>query len=110
MLRRFEFAICAILLITAVGCGQSSSPTTTSPSPTCSYVFSIGNVINGYPMGGSFTMAVTTSSSSGCNWTATSQAPWIHVPANAMSNGTGAFTFTVDPDPGPARSGTLTVA
>jgi hypothetical protein len=112
-----RFGICALLLIViavvivSVGCAESSSPsTTTAPSQTCVFSLSTGAIINGYPNGGSFVMAVTTLPASGCNWTATSQASWIHVPAGAASSGTGAFTFTVDANPGAARSGTLTVA
>lgn len=105
-------ATSALLLIVTVGCGESSSPGTssTSPSPTCAFTLSTGATISGYPDGGSFTMAVTTAPATGCNWTATSQASWIHVADGAAGSGTGAFTFIVDANPGQARSGTLTVA
>jgi hypothetical protein len=110
--RRLALGV-ALAIATAafvVGCGQSSSPTTTTtPSPSCAFTLSTSSTINGYPNGGSFTVAVT-ASASGCNWTATSQALWIHVPDGAGGSGTGAVTFTIDANPGLARSGTLTVA
>ncbi len=116
MYRRLALGV-ALAIATAVfivGCGQSSSPTTTpsptpTPTPNCAFTLSTSSTINGYPDGGSFTIAVT-ASASGCNWTATSQALWIHVPGSAGGSGTGAVTFTVDANPGLARSGTLTVA
>jgi hypothetical protein len=106
-----RFIACALLLITAIGCGQSSAPNTTAPSSSnCTFGLSTGTTINGYPNGGSFTMGVTASATSGCTWTASSQASWIHVPDGESGNGSGAFTFTVDANPGAARAGTLTVA
>lgn len=110
---RIRFAIFALLLSAAsMACGQSSSPSTapspTPNTPTCTFALSTGATINGYPTGGSFTEAVTTQS--GCSWTASSQAPWIHVPSGAGGSGTGTFAFTLDPNTGAARSGTLTVA
>jgi hypothetical protein len=110
MYGRARVAACALLFVTAIGCGQSSTPNTTAPSSNCSFGLSTGATINGYPNGGSFTMGVTASAPSGCTWTASSQASWIHVPNGEAGTGSGAFTFTVDANPGAARSGTLTVA
>jgi DNA-binding beta-propeller fold protein YncE len=44
-------------------------------------------------------------------WTATANAPWLHLSA-ANQNGTGSATviFTVDANPGATRTGTLTIA
>jgi hypothetical protein len=99
------------LAIVIGGCSQSSSPSSsTSPTPPCTATLSIRNTIDGYPNGGSFSVGVDTAPALGCSWTASSQAPWIHVPSGAGANGTGAFTFTVDPNSGPVRAGTLTVA
>jgi hypothetical protein len=108
MSQRLAFWI--LLPIVTSGCGQNSSTgSTTSPSPPCTVTLSVGAIINGYPNGGSFPVAVATSPASGCSWTAASQASWIHVPAGAAASGPGTFTFTVDANTGPARGGTLTV-
>lgn len=101
----------ALLLLFATACGQSTSPSMTSPTPACAYSLSIGSTINGYPEGGSFPVAVTTTPASGCTWTAVSSTSWIHITENASGSGSGTFTFTIDPNTtGAARTGTLTVA
>ena len=41
----------------------------------------------------------------GCNWTATSSVPWIHVTSGSPASGSASFTFTIDANPGPARMG-----
>jgi hypothetical protein len=71
---------------------------------------SVGSTIDGYPNGGTFSVSVTTTPQSGCAWTATTQASWIHIPSSAAASGSATFTFTVDPNPGPVRAATLTVA
>ena len=57
--------------------------------------------------GGSGGVAVTTVA--GCDWTATSNAPWITF-ADGIRSGNGSVQFNVAATTGPARSGTLTVA
>jgi Putative binding domain, N-terminal len=108
MIQRFAAALFVLAL--AAACGQSTSPSSPSPTAGCAYDLSIGSTINGYPSGGSFSVAVTTTPATGCNWTAVSNASWIHVPDGSSATGTGAFTFTADADTGAARTGTLTVA
>ena len=89
----------------------SSPSPVPSPSPiVCVVTLSVGSTIDGYPNGGSFPVSVTTTPPSGCNWTATTQASWIHIPNSAAGGGSAKFTFTVDPNPGPVRAATLTVA
>jgi hypothetical protein len=78
------------------------------PQLACSYSLSVGTTIAGYPDGGSFSVTVTTTT--GCPWTATTTAAWIHVPSTATGSGTGAFTFTVDGNQGPPRTGAVSVA
>jgi all-beta uncharacterized protein len=53
---------------------------------------------------------VGVTANSGCAWTATANAPWIHITAGAAGSGNGTVTFGVDPNTGAARSGSLTVA
>lgn len=108
-----RLAFWTILPIMIGGCGQGSSPSSissTSPSPPCAFTLSVGATIDGYPNGGSFSVSVTPVPVSGCSWTATSQASWIHIPAGVAASGPGSFTFNVDPNPGLVRAGTLTVA
>jgi hypothetical protein len=58
--------------------------------------------------GGSGAVAVTTVA--GCEWTPTSNAPWITITTGGIRNGNGTVQFNVAPTTGPARSGTLTIA
>ena len=47
----------------------------------------------------------------GCEWTVTSNQPWIHVTAGGSGKGNGVVTYTVDPNPSTSpRTGTLTLA
>jgi len=57
--------------------------------------------------GGSATVTITASSA--CNWTATSNAPWISV-AGSSGSGNGQVSLTMQANTGPARTGTVTVA
>jgi hypothetical protein len=86
--------------------GAGTSPAT--PSPQCNYTLSIGSTVSGYPNGGSFPVTVTTST--GCQWTASTTTAWIHVPSSASVSGTGPTTFTVDMNLGAARTGSVTIA
>jgi phosphatidylserine/phosphatidylglycerophosphate/cardiolipin synthase-like enzyme/regulation of enolase protein 1 (concanavalin A-like superfamily) len=45
-----------------------------------------------------------------CNWTATSNAPWMAVASGAAGTGNGSVAINVAANPGEARSGTLTIA
>jgi hypothetical protein len=58
--------------------------------------------------GGVATVSVTTTS--GCAWTATSNAMWIVITSGASGSGNGTVTFVVATNPGNARTGTLTIA
>ena len=85
----------------------TSTTTTTIIVSSCTYTLSIGSTIDGYPSGGAFPVAVT--APTGCAWTASSNASWIHVPTSSGS-GSGTFTFTADANLGAPRTGTLTIA
>lgn len=108
MLRRYAAA--ALLLVVTSACGQSSSPSSTAPTPSCAYSLSISDTINGYPAGGSFDVGVTTTPATGCAWTAVSNAAWLHITSAASGNGNGTFTFSADANTGAARTGTVTAA
>jgi len=58
--------------------------------------------------GGSGTLNVT--ASSGCAWTAQSNATWISIASGASGSGNGSLGYLVATNTGAARSGTLTVA
>jgi hypothetical protein len=58
--------------------------------------------------GGRTTASVTTVP--GCNWTTTSNVPWIVVESGASGSGSGTATFLVQSNSGAARSGVVTVA
>jgi hypothetical protein len=74
----------------------------------CAYSISPASQTVG-PGGGSGSTTVT--ASSGCAWTASSNASFITVPpASASGTGNGTVNFTIAPNSGPQRSGTLTVA
>lgn len=100
----------AIAVFPAVmaGCGQSTSPS--SPSMSCVYSVSIGPTVGADSRGGTFSATVTTTPSTGCTWTAVSDASWIHVTTGGSGSGSGTVTFVVDANAGPARSATLTIA
>jgi hypothetical protein len=75
---------------------------------SCGYTLSIGTTIDGYPNGGSFPVTVT--APSGCSWSASTTAAWIHMPAQTSGNGNGSVTFTVDANAGTPRTGTVNIA
>lgn len=59
--------------------------------------------------GGTGSAAVAAQGS--CNWTATSNAPWLSITAGASGSGNGTVTYTAEPLSGTtARTGTLTIA
>jgi Putative binding domain, N-terminal len=59
-------------------------------------------------VGGTGSIAVTTSA--GCGWNATTTGSWISIPAGANRSGSGSVEFSVAPSSGPARTGTISVA
>jgi hypothetical protein len=53
---------------------------------------------------------VTVTTQSGCPWTSTANASWLHITSGGSGTGIGDVTFTVDPFADSFRSGTLTIA
>jgi hypothetical protein len=53
---------------------------------------------------------VSVTTSSGCAWTAASNAGWISITSGASGSGNGAVSFSIAANTGSARTGTLTIA
>jgi hypothetical protein len=81
---------------------------TVTQAAACSYA--ISPVSRSHPAaGGTGTVAVTTTS--GCNWTATSPASWVTITSGASGNSSGSVGYTVAANTATtARSATLTIA
>jgi len=45
----------------------------------------------------------------GCNWTASSNAPWLTITGNASGAGNGTVRYSAQPNSGPQRTGTIAV-
>ena len=92
---------------TFVAAGTTFTVTQDSGAPNCSYSVS-GGTRTFDPLGGSSSIAV--SSATGCDWSASSSAPWLRITGGANGSGNGNVGFAVDPNTGANRSATLTVA
>jgi hypothetical protein len=82
--------------------------TVSQPSgTTCSY--SVTPTSRSMPVGGgSSTFSVATTS--GCAWTADSEAGWITITSAASGSGNGTVGFTAAANTGPSRTGTINIA
>lgn len=80
---------------------------TITQAATCAFTASATNQ-QFTALGGVATIVVTTST--GCSWTAVSNATWITVTAGASGSGYGGATISVAANTGAARTGTVTVA
>lgn len=61
--------------------------------------------------GGSGSVSVSTAPASGCEWSASSNVPWITITAGSSGSGAGVVNYTVAANPEVSqRSGTLTIA
>ena len=80
--------------------------TLTQSGGSCSFSISpTSATVSGNGATSSFTVVATT----GCNWTATSSAPWVTV-NTPHGTGTGSVSYTVAPNPSPTvRTATITV-
>ncbi len=87
--------------------GQTLVVTQASGAPNCTYAVT-GGTRSFEPGGGSSTLAV--SAPSGCEWTTSSNAPWLRVTSGGSGSGNGTVAYAVDATTGGARSATLTVA
>ena len=87
--------------------GQTFTVNQAAPAPSCTYSISppSQNVSDSASSG---SVAVTTTS--GCAWTASSNASWLAITSGASGTGNGSVGFSVAANTGSARSGTLTVA
>ena len=80
---------------------------TQSPPSSCTYFISPKRQSFDYT-GGTGSVSVTTSS--GCSWTATSNASWITITSGSSGTGSGTVYFTVAPNNDVDRTGTMTIA
>jgi hypothetical protein len=87
--------------------GQTFTVTQAAAATPCAYSIAPANFSAPSP-GGTTTVAVTTTG--GCTWTATSQAPWIIVSNGATGSGNGAVTLAIAANADGARSGVVTIA
>jgi hypothetical protein len=90
----------------AVG-GQTFTVTQAAVA-TCSYAIAPTSQSIGKSGGTGTPVAVSTSS--GCTWTASSNASWLTITSGTAGTGNGTVAFSVAANTGAARSGTLTVA
>jgi hypothetical protein len=81
--------------------------TVTQDAANCSYSISPTNQTFAL-LGGLGSVAVT--ATSGCSWTATSNAAWIIVTLGGSGTGHGSVVYTVAPNLGGTRTGTITIA
>ena len=80
----------------------------TQASTSC--VFTISPTSQAFPVGGG-TGSVTLTTSSSCNWTASSNAAWVTITSSTTGTGSSTITFNVIANPGTlARTATLTIA
>jgi hypothetical protein len=85
----------------------ANSPQPPPPPPACTYTIAPASQ-NVAAAGGPGTVNVM--ANAGCNWTASSNAPWITITAGATGSANGVVSFSVAANTGAARSATLTVA
>ena len=83
---------------------NSAGTSYTGPILTSNSEPQVGTAPVEAPTAGSDVDIVTT----GGNWTATTNASWLHTSSSGTGNGLATFTF--DANPGPTRTGTLTIA
>ena len=87
--------------------GHTYVVTQAGAAGTCSY--SIGATGQSAPAAAG-TGSVAVSASSGCAWTAVSQAPWITITSGNSGNGNGVVTLAIAANTGGERVGLVTVA
>jgi len=93
-------------VIVSNSCGSEISP----PFTFSYFTFTINPTSQNFSASGSNGI-VNVSTTSGCRWTAQSNASWITIISGASGTGNGSVTFKVDPNVSAAlRTGTVTVA
>lgn len=85
----------------------SSTPSSPTPTATCSY-FLGSTTLNMAGVGGTATIGVTTDG--GCAWSVTSGASFVAVTSASSNSGPGTVSITVAENLGDARSTTITIA
>ena len=84
------------------------NPPAPSPQPTACVVTLQQPSAAAPAAGGPGTIGVSTNA--GCQWTASTNAPWLTITSGASGSGSGNVSYTVGANTGAARAGTLTVA
>ncbi len=90
--------------------GQPFTITQSAATGTVPCSFSISPTNQSVGAAGGPGTPVTVSTSAGCAWTATSNAPWVTIQSGATGIGGGTVSFSVSPNSGGDRTGTLTIA
>ena len=84
------------------------APTPTpNPPPTCNYDVAPGRASVG---SSGDEVGVTVTTTSGCTWTASSNASWITIVSGAGGSSSGSVRLSVSPNSGAARAGTVSIA
>jgi hypothetical protein len=78
-----------------------------TPLSFCGYSISQPSIQSG-PAGGATNISVTTQA--GCNWTVTSDLPWVTISSGSSGAGNGNVQITVASNPGMHRAATIAVA
>ena len=92
-----------------VGQYQDTTPFTLTITPGVSCSFALSSSSATFPAsGGSGTVNIITTS--GCGWTAASNAAFLTITSGASGTGNGVVGFSVAANTGAARSGTLSIA
>ena len=100
----------SLMLGQSITATATSSAGNTSEFSPCGCTFTLTPTAAGFDFdGGNGTVGVATTS--GCSWTAVSNAPWITVTGGASGNGNGTVSYTVAANPGTVpRTGSMTIA
>ncbi len=94
--------------LTVAGATVTINQAALIPAPACSYSIAPTEYSVGAAGGSGNTVSVTTTT--GCAWSASSNAGWLTITSGSSGSGNGAVDFSVAVNGGGARSGTLTVA
>jgi hypothetical protein len=88
--------------------GQTLTISQAAVAPACAYAINptTANVAAGAAAGPSVTVTTT----AGCMWGSSSNAPWLTITSGASGNGSGTVGYNVAANTGGARDGTLAIA
>jgi hypothetical protein len=119
-------AMSASLLVSIIssGCGQSSTPSTTTaptapsptptpptptPTPNPSCTITMNPTAQSVPLAGGVFFSQVTTSSPDCPWTASVDSSWILIASGGSGSTTGPVTYSVPENHDVTRTGTLIV-